>query len=574
VAWTAPIIPNPPAQYDQRIFEQRDRALNSALVLLARILPLVGSGSSGGGGGTPSGDYVSAFNGRIGNVTLLSADVTGALGFSPSSSTHNHTGTYALVSHTHTGLYAPVSHAHVIADTTGLQTALDGKAATAHNHDGAYSPVGHGHAVADVTGLQTALDGKAATTHDHTGVYAPVSHTHVIADTTGLQTALDGKAATSHTHSYEAAGAVAAHEAAGDPHPQYLTSTEGNAAYATTGHTHSGVYEPADATILKDADIGVTVAAQGHTHAQLHDAVTVSDSSSIDLTLTGQALSAAAIFGTTAGTVCQGNDSRLSDARAPTAHSHVISDVTGLQAALDGKQASGSYLTDAPSDGNEYVRKNGAWAVETDSGGGATDLSYTAATRVLASSTGAGATLPLVSSSDAGLAPASGGGTTNFLRADGTWAAPAGGSSPTVATLASDQATGANTTPVTLTGLSFSYAANAKYRIWFMGRVSPAAATTGCGFQFDLSSAVTSIDVQFFHQLASTGTLSGGHSIADDASVGVSSGLPGTGTYPVTGHGLLITTGNTGTAQLRFRSETTAVITAKAGLTLVVERIE
>jgi hypothetical protein len=144
---------------------------------------------------------------------------------------------------------------------------------------------------------------------------------------------------------------------------------------------------------------------------------------------------------------------------------------------------------------------------------------------------------------------------------------------PTVATLASDQATGANVTPVTLTGLSFAYAANSKYRIWFMGRVSPAAATTGCGFQFDLSSAVTAIDVLFFHQLANTGTLSGGHSIADNASVGVSSGLPGTSTYPVTGHGLLVTGANTGTAQLRFRSETTAVITAKAGLTLVVEQI-
>lgn len=61
--------------------------------------------------------------------------------------------------------------------------------------------------------------------------------------------------------------------------------------------------------------------------------------------------------------------------------------------------------------------------------GAGTDLSYTAATRVIASSTGTDATLPLVSSSDAGLAPASGGGTSNFLRADGTWAAPPVGSS-------------------------------------------------------------------------------------------------------------------------------------------------
>jgi hypothetical protein len=40
-------------------------------------------------------------------------------------------------------------HTHTIADTTGLQAALDTKAASAHAH-----------AIADVTGLQSALDGK------------------------------------------------------------------------------------------------------------------------------------------------------------------------------------------------------------------------------------------------------------------------------------------------------------------------------------------------------------------------------------------------------------------------------
>ena len=60
-------------------------------------------------------------------------------------------------------------------------------------------------------------------------------------------------------------------------------------------------------------------------------------------------------------------------------------------------------------------------------GGGSTDLTYTAATRVLASSTGTDATLPLFTSTEAGLVDASGGGTSNFLRADGTWAAPGGG---------------------------------------------------------------------------------------------------------------------------------------------------
>jgi len=45
------------------------------------------------------------------------------------------------------------------------------------------------------------------------------------------------------------------------------------------------------------------------------------------------------------GTAVVTSDPRLSDARTPTAHSHAISDVTNLQSALDGKQASGTYAT-------------------------------------------------------------------------------------------------------------------------------------------------------------------------------------------------------------------------------------
>ena len=179
-----------------------------------------------------------------------------------------------------------------------------------------------------------------------------------------------------------------------------------------------------------------------------------------------------------------------------------------------------------------------------------------------------------VSTSKHGWVPKLPNDNTKFLNGVGAWTVPTASIAYTlVATLASDAATGANTTPISLSGLVFTYAINSTYRIWFMGRVSAAAATTGCGFQFDTSSAVTDISVSFYHQLANTGTLSGGNSIADDSSVGVSSGLPDTSTYPVVGTGIIRTTGNTGTAQLRFRSETTAVITAKAGLTLVVEKI-
>lgn len=52
------------------------------------------------------------------------------------------------------------------------------------------------------------------------------------------------------------------------------------------------------------------------------------------------------------------------------------------------------------------------------------DLSYDAATRTIASSTGIDAVLPLFTDTEAGLTPLSGGGATNFLRADGSWAVP------------------------------------------------------------------------------------------------------------------------------------------------------
>ncbi|MGL5156977.1 MAG: tail fiber domain-containing protein, partial [Aeromonas veronii] len=45
----------------------------------------------------------------------------------------------------------------------------------------------------------------------------------------------------------------------------------------------------------------------------------------------------AVAYGSAAGTACQGNDVRLSDARVPKAHTHTIADVTSLQTTLDSK---------------------------------------------------------------------------------------------------------------------------------------------------------------------------------------------------------------------------------------------
>ena len=68
--------------------------------------------------------------------------------------------------------YATKSHSHAMSDVTGLQNALNGKAASSHTHG-----------MTDVTGLQDSLDAKAA-----------LSHSHAMSDVTGLQDALDAKA--------------------------------------------------------------------------------------------------------------------------------------------------------------------------------------------------------------------------------------------------------------------------------------------------------------------------------------------------------------------------------------------
>ncbi len=143
-----------------------------------------------------------------------------------------------------------------------------------------------------------------------------------------------------------------------------------------------------------------------------------------------------------------------------------------------------------------------------------------------------------------------------------------GGADPFMAklVLAADKPTGANVTPVTL-GLSFNYEANSKYVIDFFMLVAPTAATTGCGFLIDVSSVVTYVATFASHQLAITGTITGGGSIGDlgATSQGVSSGMVGTGINFVPGSGILITGANAGIATFFFRSETTAVTTCKAG---------
>lgn len=132
---------------------------------------------------------------------------------------------------------------------------------------------------------------------DKPSEFPPAAHAHELADVTGLSTALDGKAATTHTHTQSditgLESALLGKANATHTHPLSDLTASG----ATTGQvaTFDGT-----AWGPQDANAGVT--------------------SYLDLT-------------------------NVPSTFPPATHTHVVSDVTGLQTALDGKQAAGSYVT-------------------------------------------------------------------------------------------------------------------------------------------------------------------------------------------------------------------------------------
>jgi hypothetical protein len=97
----------------------------------------------------------------------------------------------------------------------------------------------------------------------------------------------------------------------------------------------------------------------GIVNADIAAGAAIVDSKLAQITTAGKVLPAAV-----QGTAVITTDSRLSDARTPTSHTHTIANVTNLQTALDGKQASGSY---APATGIAPSAITGTAVITTDS---------------------------------------------------------------------------------------------------------------------------------------------------------------------------------------------------------------
>lgn len=258
---------------------------------------------------------------------------------------------------------------------------------------------------------------------------------------------------------------------------------------------------------------------------------------------------------------------QASGSYAASSHGHSISDVSGLQTALDGKQAAGSYASATHSH------------AISDTTGLQTALDAKAP---LASPTFTGTvTLPAGQVVN-GVTLTTGGGTSDFLRADGTYAAPAGGggglTAQTVA-MTSTQASSSNV-QTDITQLVLPVAANSVYLITCFVTFQSAATTTG--LVLGIATPASAINqVEIVVPITSTAVASQLRTIFPNAAVPTNQGtVIGTGVTGTNSNhtariiGQIITGATAGNVQIRFASEINAsAITLQIGSRLTLVKI-
>lgn len=128
--------------------------------------------------------------------------------------------------------YAPISHTQAIGTITGLQAALDGKAASSHNQ-----------AWSTITGTPTTLSGygitNSLTAAEAAETYAPLNHDQAISTITGLQAALDDKVETSLIDEDVTPETIPVRDTSGALRSQAYTASNQTAGHVTTLHPAS-----------------------------------------------------------------------------------------------------------------------------------------------------------------------------------------------------------------------------------------------------------------------------------------------------------------------------------------------
>lgn len=253
-----------------------------------------------------------------------------------------------------------------ISDTTGLQNALDSKSNTDHTHT-----------VSDVTDFPTTMP-PSAHTHptsdisDWPSTFPPSAHTHPWDDVTGKPTEYPPAA---HTHSqYELT--------LGNPaenNQVKLYQSDGSMSYVDLPAGGSNpVWGDIGGTLSNQTDLQAALDAKsdtGHSHtlADISDAGTMAAQDDAPSDGTAYARQDATWVTVPAGGTVEWGDIQGDitaqtdlmdefDTKSDTGHTHTLSNITdaGSMASID----------DAPSDGSQYARQDGAWTVVTGGGGG------------------------------------------------------------------------------------------------------------------------------------------------------------------------------------------------------------
>lgn len=199
---------------------------------------------------------------------------------------------------------AALSHSHAIGDVTGLQAALDGKLGASANAVSA-SKLATARTISLAGDLSGSVSFNGTANVTLTAAVADDSHAHVIANVDGLQAALDAKAS------------LASPGLTGTPTAPTAASSTNTVQIATTAFVQQAIVDFGPGDMLKssyDADNDGKVDA-----AEVADAAPWAG-------ITGKPTSF-----------------------TPASHSHPVSQVTGLQAALNAKAALASpVLTGTP----------------------------------------------------------------------------------------------------------------------------------------------------------------------------------------------------------------------------------
>lgn len=330
----------------------------------------------------------------------------------------------------------------------------------------------------------------------------------------------------------EVAQAVTDHVALADPHTQYQKESEKGAAsgYASLNGSTKVVEDPANATSTATASKIPIADGSGKLDTWVSDASTTTKGK-VELATDGESA---------AGLAVQSNDGRLSNARTPSAHS-----------------------TSHQSGGGDAIKLDDL-ATPDDN----TDLD--------------------ASTTRHGLLPKLGGGTTNFLRADGTWAAPpGGGSGPTYQALSSDAAT--NST-VNFATVMTTVLATGTYVARYYIRYQAALTTTGVKFQLSSSGGlvVSAVPHTTWYQTTGGAAATAAADQATTTTAQMIEGWSGRALNTALGPSLSVDTANAdqlqvlealivvttgGSLLLQHASEVAAASTVKAGTALILHKV-